>query len=154
MAKQQVRRRRSKIGSKDTRSAGKAYFVAPGDVETQVFDWGKLKWMSEPRVTRAERFSAGVVVLAPGKGHRRHNHPGVEEILYVVAGTGVQKVGREKREIGPGMLVHIPPDVYHETVNNGWVEMVILAVYAPPGPEAELRAMKGVKLVPAGRVPA
>jgi quercetin dioxygenase-like cupin family protein len=133
--------------------AAKAFFVAPEDVETQVFDWGKLKWMSEPRVTRAERFSAGVVVLAPGKGHRRHNHPGIEEILYVVSGQGIQKVGREVRLVTPGMLVHIPPDVYHETVNTGWVEMVILAIYAPPGPEAQLRKMPGVKIVPAGRIP-
>jgi len=133
-------------------SGGGAYFVAPQDVETQVFDWGKLKWLSEPRVTRAERFSAGVVVLTPGKGHSRHNHPGVEEILYVVSGSGVQKVGDEERTIGPGMLVHIPPDVYHETVNAGWVEMVILAIYAPPGPEAHLREMAGVELVPPGLV--
>ena len=40
-------------------------FVAPEEVETQVFDWGTIKWMSEPRVTEAERFSAGIVQLAP-----------------------------------------------------------------------------------------
>ncbi len=131
----------------------KTYFVEPDDVETQVFDWGKLKWMSEPRVTRAERFSAGVVVLAPGKGHERHNHPGVEEILYIVSGQGIQKVGEDKKLVTPGMLVHIPPDVYHETINTGWVEMVILAVYSPPGPETELRAMEGVKIVPPGELP-
>ena len=84
-------------------------FVNPNDVDTQVFDWGTLKWLSEPAVTAAERFSMGVVILEPGKGHTRHNHPGTEEILYFISGTGEQLVEDERRPVGPGMLVHIPP---------------------------------------------
>lgn len=153
MATTERKRSSKKLGKRSKVGGGKAYFVEPQAVETQVFPWGKLKWLSEPRVTRAERFSAGVVVLKPGKGHERHNHPGVEEILYVVSGEGVQKVGRQERKIGPGMLVYIPPGVYHSTVNTGWTEMIILAIYAPPGPEAELRSMPNVRLLPPGVLP-
>jgi len=130
----------------------KRTYVEEENVETQVFDWGRLSWLSEPRVTAAEKFSAGVVVLEPGKGHTRHNHPGCEEILYVLSGRGRQivEVGGESRErvIGPGVLVHIPPDAYHSTVNLGTKPMRILAIYAPPGPEAQLRKMKGVRIEP------
>jgi oxalate decarboxylase/phosphoglucose isomerase-like protein (cupin superfamily) len=130
-------------------------FVEEADVETQVFDWGRLSWLSEPRVTEAVKFSAGVVELEPGKGHDRHNHPGCEEILYVLSGKGLQVVepssGRVEREIGAGVLVHIPPDVYHSTVNTGDEPMRLLAIYAPPGPEAELRAMDGVVVEPPKR---
>jgi oxalate decarboxylase/phosphoglucose isomerase-like protein (cupin superfamily) len=133
----------------------KLTFVEEPDVETQVFDWGRLSWLSEPRVTAAERFSAGVVVLEPGKGHDRHNHPGVEEILYVLSGTGLQVVeppsGRVEREVGPAVLIHIPPGVYHSTVNTGRGPMRLLAIYAPPGPEAELRRMEGVTIEPPRR---
>jgi oxalate decarboxylase/phosphoglucose isomerase-like protein (cupin superfamily) len=114
-------------------------------VETQIFDWGTIKWLSEPRVTMPDcRFSAGTVVLTPGKGHTRHNHPGVEEILYVLWGEGEQMVedatGQpQRRHLRPGMLVHIPPDVYHETINTGWKALELLAIYAPAGPEAMLR---------------
>jgi oxalate decarboxylase/phosphoglucose isomerase-like protein (cupin superfamily) len=136
-------------------SEGKLVYVEEEDVETQVFDWGRLAWLSEPRVTAADRFSAGVVTLEPGKGHDRHNHPGVEEILYVLEGKGEQVVetesGEDRREVGPGTLIHIPPDVHHSTVNCGDGPMRILAVYAPPGPEAELRAMEGVVIEPAKR---
>ena len=55
-------------------------FVRPAEVETQMFDWGVLKWLSEPKTTGAERFSAGIVILEAGKGHSLHNHPGVEWI--------------------------------------------------------------------------
>ena len=127
-------------------------FIEPDDVETQVFGWGRLSWLSEPRVTAAEKFSAGLVVLEQGKGHDRHNHPGCEEILYVLDGKGIQvvEVGgeRREREIGPGVLIHIPPDAYHSTVNTGDVPMKLLAIYAPPGPEAELREMDGVVIEP------
>ncbi|MFQ6132986.1 MAG: cupin domain-containing protein [Armatimonadota bacterium] len=128
-------------------------FVHADDVETQVFDWGLLKWLSEPRVTDAERFSAGVVILKPGAGHTRHNHPGVEEILYVISGVGEQMVADERQAIGPGDLIHIPPDIYHETINTGWEELRILAVYAPPGPEAELRQSPDCQVLPPGELP-
>jgi oxalate decarboxylase/phosphoglucose isomerase-like protein (cupin superfamily) len=71
-------------------------FIRPADVETQLFDWGTIKWLGEPRVTATERFTMGVVLLQPGKGHVRHNHPGTEEILYVVSGQGKQMI-----DIGP-----------------------------------------------------
>jgi oxalate decarboxylase/phosphoglucose isomerase-like protein (cupin superfamily) len=129
---------------------GEKRFVSPEEVETQVFDWGVLRWLSEPRVTQAERFSAGVVELEPGKGHTTHNHPGVEEILYIIEGTGVQAVEDERRTVGPGMLIHIPPDVMHETINTGEGTMRILAIYAPPGPEAILRAMPECTVLPPG----
>ena len=64
-------------------------FVEPREVETQVFDWGRIQWLSEPRVTGSKNITAGVVTLEPGKGHQRHNHPGVEEVLYVLEGEGI-----------------------------------------------------------------
>jgi oxalate decarboxylase/phosphoglucose isomerase-like protein (cupin superfamily) len=138
--------------------AGKR-FVRPDDVETQVFDWGMIKWLSEPRVTDAQRFSAGIVLLEPGRGHTRHNHPGVEEILYVISGTGVQMVEDEqgrpmRQQVVEGDMVHIPADVYHETVNTGWVPLKLVAIYAPHGPERLLREMAGTTIVPAGELPA
>ena len=137
---------------------GKKRFVAPEDVETQVFDWGMLKWMSEPRVTDADRFSAGIVILAPGKGHTRHNHPGVEEVLYVISGQGMQMVEDDcgqplGRTVTAGMLVHIPADVYHETINTGWEPLKLVAIYSPHGPEAILRAMPDCTVLPPGATP-
>lgn len=132
-------------------------FVRPADVETQVFDWGNIKWMSEPRVTAAERFSAGVVMLEPGKGHARHNHPGVEEILYVVSGEGRQMIednGEERWEpIAAGDLIHIPPDVFHSTINAGWEPLKMVAIYSPPGPEAFLRTLPDCRILPPGELP-
>ena len=133
----------------------KLTFVQSQDVETQVFDWGKLSWLSEPSVTAAERFSAGVVKLEPGKGHERDNHPYSEEILYVVRGEGRQVVelpeGIVEEDISSGTLVHIPTALFHSTINTGTDTLEMVAIYAPFGPEAELRRMDGVTLEPPQR---
>lgn len=124
-------------------------FVEPKQVETQVFDWGRIQWLSEPRVTGSRNITAGVVTLEPGKGHQRHNHPGVEEILYVLEGEGVQMVDtgtEERRTVVAGTMIHIPADVFHETINTGDRPMKLLAVYSPPGPEALLRSLPGCRI--------
>ena len=67
-----------------------------------------IKWLSEPRVTKTQRFSMGVVLLHPGKGHARHNHPGSEEVLYVVSGQGKQMIdmdGEKWESLAAGDLV-------------------------------------------------
>lgn len=129
-------------------------YVEPEAVETQVFPWGTIKWLSEPRVTNAQNFSMGVVLLNPGKGHARHNHPGVEEILYVVSGEGEQMINDEPaRPIRAGMCIHIPADVYHSTINTGWEALKLIAVYSPHGPEALLRDLPECTILPPGKLP-
>ena len=107
--------------------------------------------MSEPRVTCTERITVGVVTLEPGQGHARHNHPGVEEVLYVIEGEGTQMielVEEERRKVSTGMMVHIPADIYHSTINTGTVALKFLAIYSPPGPEALLRSLPDCVIQP------
>jgi oxalate decarboxylase/phosphoglucose isomerase-like protein (cupin superfamily) len=134
-------------------------FITPDDVETQVFDWGTIKWLSEVRVTGALRSAGGVVILDPGKGHARHNHPGSDEILYVISGEGEQMVEDDggkpmTRHVKAGDMVYIPEGVFHSTVNTTWEPMRILAIYCPGGPEAFLRSLPDCTIVPPGELPA
>ena len=127
-------------------------FIEPKHVERQVFDWGCIQWMSEPHVTGAERMTAGLVTVEIGKGHERHNHPDEEEILYVLEGEGEQMIDtgtEERRKVTSGTMIHIPPGVYHSTINTGDKLMKILVVYSPTGPEALLRSLPGCRVEPA-----
>ncbi len=133
-------------------------FITPDDVETQVFDWGTIKWLSEVRVTGAIRSAGGVVILDPGKGHARHNHPGSDEILYVISGEGDQMVEDDSgepvvRHVKAGDMVYIPEGVFHSTVNVTWEPMRILAIYSPGGPEAFLRSLPDCTIVAPGELP-
>lgn len=128
-------------------------FVGHEDVETVQLDWGTLKWLSTPEVTGAESFSAGVVVLEPGKGHERHTHPDSEEVLYVLSGEGVQTVADEEREVAAGDAIYIPAGVEHSTRNTSWEPLRFLAMYGPPGPEAEIRDDDAATVLPPGELP-
>ena len=129
---------------------GSGVITTSQDVDGLEFDWGKIHFLSEPAVTGASRFSFGVVELAEGKGHARHNHPGSEEVIYVVSGEGEQMVDdRPPVKVGPGSSIFIPADVYHSTLNTGKETLQLVVVYSPAGPERLLREIPGVKIVPA-----
>ena len=136
----------------------KTRFITPDDVETQVFDWGTIKWLSEVRVTGQTSSTGGLVILDPGKGHARHNHPGSDEILYFITGEGDQMIedadgNPMERHMKPGDMAYIPEGVFHSTINTTWEPLRILAIYSPGGPEAFLRGLPDCVIVPPGKLP-
>jgi oxalate decarboxylase/phosphoglucose isomerase-like protein (cupin superfamily) len=141
--------------------AGKRH-VKPEEQPTSSFGWGQIKFLCEPALCNAAHLTVGHVKLAPGQGHLRHNHPGSEEILFILAGEGEQMVETDLEENGgkpqyfrvkAGDLVHIPPSVFHQTINDGAETMELLAVYSPCGPEEVIRALPDHQLLPAGPWP-
>jgi oxalate decarboxylase/phosphoglucose isomerase-like protein (cupin superfamily) len=96
----------------------------------------------------------GEVVLLPGKGHDRHNHPESEEVLYVLSGEGEQMVGDEEQfPVAAGSTIYVPIGVYHSTRNTSWQPMRLLAFYNPAGAEKALAALPDFREEPAGTIP-
>ena len=131
-------------------------FVYPKEVGAFGFDWGRLSLTVAPEVNGAARFSGGVVDLPPGKGHTRHNHPGAEEIIFVISGNGEQMVEDEKgnpvvAKVGPGCTIYVPESRFHSTLNTGDQPMQLFVVYSPAGPELALRDLPDFKLLPPGQ---
>lgn len=131
-------------------------FVYPKDVDAFGFDWGRLALSVAPEVNDATRFSGGVVDLPPGQGHSRHNHPGAEEIIFVISGRGEQMVEDEMgapitQQVGPGCTIFVPESRFHSTLNTGDAPMQLFVVYSPAGPELALRDLPDFKLIPAGQ---
>jgi len=129
-------------------------FVYPEEVDTFAFDWGRLALTVGPEVNGAERFSGGVVDLQKGQGHARHNHPGAEEIIFVISGSGEQMVEDESgnpvvQQVRPGCTIYVPESRFHSTLNTGDGPMRLFVVYAPAGPERTLRDLPDFRLVPA-----
>ncbi len=136
-------------------SASDQMFRYPSEVSSFAFDWGRLALTVAPEVNGAERFSGGVVDLAQGQGHSRHNHPGAEEIIFVISGNGEQMVEDEAgnpvvKKVGPGCTIYVPESRYHSTLNTGDGPMQLFVVYSPAGPELALRELPDFRLVPPG----
>jgi len=132
-----------------------AYFVYPKDVDAFGFDWGRLALTVAPEVNGAQRFSGGVVDLPAGQGHARHNHPGAEEIIFVISGNGEQMVEDEDgtpttRAVGPGCTVYVPESRFHSTLNTGDTPMQLFVVYSPAGPERGLLYLPDFRIIKAG----
>lgn len=127
--------------------------VNPASIPTQTFDWGLIKPLVAKANTKTPAMSLLHVVLLPGKGHTRHNHPNADEILYVLSGHGEQMVDDGKPfPVAAGQAVFIPTAAFHSTINTGWEPLTILAIYAPAGAEEALRGLPDFKEVPPGQV--
>jgi len=48
-------------------------------------------------------------------------------------GKGIETVGDEQREVGPGCAIFVPPEVEHDIVNTGDEMFMLLVVFSPPG---------------------
>jgi oxalate decarboxylase/phosphoglucose isomerase-like protein (cupin superfamily) len=130
-------------------------FVYPKDVDAFEFDWGKLSLTVAPETNGAKRFSGGVVDLPSGEGHSRHNHPGAEEIIFVISGRGEQMVedpdgNPVTREVGPGCTIFVPESRFHSTRNTGTGPMQLFVVYSPAGPELALRTLPDFRVIKSG----
>ena len=129
------------------------YFIRPNEVSAFGFDWGQLALTVGPEVNGAQRFSGGIVTVAPGGGHARHNHPGAEEIILVMSGNGEQMVEDDDgthvtQAVGPGCTIYVPESRFHSTLNTGSETMTLFVVYSPVGPELALRDLPDFRLLP------
>jgi oxalate decarboxylase/phosphoglucose isomerase-like protein (cupin superfamily) len=127
---------------------GRCKVTRKEDVDRLEFDWGKLHFLSDEPTTGATSFSFGLVELAVGKGHTRHNHPGVDEIIYVASGEGDQMLDdQEAVKVKAGDSIWIPKDIFHSTINTGTTPMQLIVVYSPAGAEQLLRQDPSAKIV-------
>ena len=121
---------------------------------TQTFDWGVIKWLVAPEQTPGAVMSFGEVVLLPGTGHDRHNHPTSEEVLYVLSGRGEQMLEQDGEErwfpVAGGDCIYVETAQFHSTVNSGWEPLRLLAIYNPGGAERALAELPDFKEVPPG----
>lgn len=128
--------------------------IDPSALPTMSFDWGVIKPLVATDNTENPDVSLMHVVLLPGQGHERHNHPDADEILYILSGEGEQMVDDAQTfPVRAGQAVWIPKEAFHSTLNTGWDPLILLAIYAPAGAEQVLKTLPDYREVPAGEAP-
>jgi quercetin dioxygenase-like cupin family protein len=119
------------------RKPGPLRFITAREAEIELAPWGKHWWLSKPGLTDTRQLTLVRVTMRPGTGHRFHQHPAREEIIYVVDGVAEQWVDREKRTLEAGECAFIPATVVHAIFNSSTKPMTFLAILSPaeaPGP--------------------
>ncbi len=61
-----------------------------------------------------QRQSLAEASLPAGGATERHYHRDSEEIYFVLEGSGEMEIGGERRRLGPGDAVLIPPGAWHQ----------------------------------------
>lgn len=106
-------------------------FVTSREAVVEELPWGPHEWLARAGLTDSKLLQMVRVSMPPGKAHRFHRHPAMEELLYVVAGRVRQYVGREARVLGPGEVAHVPMDEVHGSYNVFETPLVFLAILSP-----------------------
>jgi mannose-6-phosphate isomerase-like protein (cupin superfamily) len=70
-------------------------------------------------------------LLPPGCRVAPHHHRQMEEIYYILSGSGVMTVGEEQREVGAGDAIFIPRGQRHTLENTGPEAIRLLLVCGP-----------------------
>jgi mannose-6-phosphate isomerase-like protein (cupin superfamily) len=74
--------------------------------------------------------SLAEATLEPGQATERHYHAEAEEIYYLVEGTGDLELDGERRQVGVGDAVLIPPGAWHQ-IRAGEQRLRFLCCCAP-----------------------
>lgn len=85
-------------------------------------------------VAQTPRSQAATMVISPGQstGGDDNLHPGEDQWLYIVSGTGRAVVNRRTIELASGALLLIEAGETHEVSNSGGEPLVTITIYAPP----------------------
>ena len=95
-------------------------------------------WYCKPGLVNTDKLNFVRAKFPPGAFHNFHNHPGMEEILYVLSGTAEQWIETEKRFLKAGDAVHILKALVHATFNAGDDMLEFLAILTPADSEGPM----------------
>lgn len=73
-----------------------------------------------------------VGTLGPGAIAAPHAHPGIEQVVHVLEGTGEAEVDGEKVTFRPGDWVFLPQGSFHDLRVTGGQPLRLIVIYAPP----------------------
>jgi len=106
-------------------------FVAATETEVEEFPGQLNRWYFKDGLGDAENLALVRGCLAEGGGHPFHNHPEMDEIIYVLSGEMRQWLETESRILRAGDSLYIPRGVIHGCKNEQTTPCEFLAILTP-----------------------
>jgi len=79
------------------------------------------------------------LTMLPTAHLKSHRHVYVTEAIYVLKGNLTLRIDKEVKVMGPNSAANIPPQTFHEYLNDSGDVVEFLQYYSPSGPEEEYR---------------
>jgi mannose-6-phosphate isomerase-like protein (cupin superfamily) len=80
----------------------------------------------------ADHVQLVIMTLAPGEEIGEEVHPGNDQVLLAVEGSGVSVLEGERRSFEAGYLVLVPQGTRHNFINTGDGPLRLVTLYGPP----------------------
>jgi len=106
-------------------------FVSAAETETEEFPGQLNRWYFKDGLGDAENLALVRGCLDQGGGHPFHNHPEMDEIIYVLSGEMRQWLETESRILRAGDTLYIPRGVIHGCRNDNVEKCEFLAILTP-----------------------
>lgn len=111
-------------------AAFQPYVAHSENLEIETFDWGTLRWLCNDKLSRGAEQTLGICHIRPGCKNPVHYHPNCEEVLYMLAGTGLHSLDGDAVSLKVGSTIRIPAGVRHNLRNDGDEEIVCLISFS------------------------
>lgn len=105
------------------------YLLPAGDVKPEDQPWGRLEWYASRALGNSTHVTTGQATIRPGKANPAHWHPNCDEVLHVLSGRIMNRMGDKEFEMKAGDTVVIPEGVIHNARNIGTEDAVLSIAY-------------------------
>ena len=122
------------------------YFVSPQSVQPYhpANHTGTTNYrLIGPETVGATRIELLLGVIEKGQGALPHQHPGMEQVCYLLEGRALAEVDGQKRELGPGDCCFFPAGLRHTFTVTSDTPVKVLVIYSPPYGEAPEKTLRG-----------
>ena len=120
-------------GSRAGSSATPQRLLLPqADALVEQQPWGKLEWFASRALGNSTFMTIGIATIHPGQQNPVHRHPNCDEILHVLQGDIINRVGDKEYEMHAGDTVTIPEGIPHNARNIGKEDAVLSITYNTP----------------------
>lgn len=91
-----------------------------------------MRWLADKDSLQANNLSACVIRVLPGETVRpAHSHPGGEELIYIITGTGKVMIENEVGDVRAGSAILFEQGKVHMLRNTGHEQMKVICFFAP-----------------------
>jgi quercetin dioxygenase-like cupin family protein len=118
-------------------ATGQGYVLGTSAGEHLIRNGGDLFIKVDPR-KGSSALALGTQQVPLGAGIRVHRHATMDEVFYVLSGTGTFALNEARHAVQPGATIFIPRGAWHGFENPG-SELVLVWAVAPPGIERFFR---------------
>jgi quercetin dioxygenase-like cupin family protein/type 1 glutamine amidotransferase len=120
-------------GGRAAASADTQRVVLPrAEALTEPQPWGKLEWFASRALGNSTSMTTGLATISVGKSNPVHRHPNCDEVLHVIQGHIMHRVGEQEYEMWAGDTVTIPEGTLHSARNMGTEDALLSISFSTP----------------------